>query len=148
MLFEKSMHGGRKRPAGSRPTAQCLMKKSERMRPGKNGDTAQVCTRAWSTADTCGHASACKCACAKAHARECEHNEHDVHACVGIHALAHTQACASRMRACHTKRADEGYQCARLGSILNVCERECAVITHTSKAHVPSCASVAMQMYV
>ena len=51
------------------------------------------------------------------HARECEHNKHDVRARACLH--AHTVA--SRMRTCKKKRAEEGQQSARL----SVCECAC-----------------------
>jgi len=66
-----------------------------------------------------GHAGACMGECNKVQARECENNEHDVHA------FAHTQACTSRMCTCKKKRPEEGQQSARLGLNLSVCECAC-----------------------
>jgi len=80
------MHWDRKGPAGSSPTAQCLMRKSVHSERMKNDHTAQVHTWA-SIADACGHASACMSECHNLHVQECEHNKHDVQARVCLRAF-------------------------------------------------------------
>ena len=71
---------------------------------------------------SCGCAGACMCKCNNVHARECEHNKHDVRARACLHELTHS---SSRMYTCKKKRAEEGQQSARLGSSLSVCECAC-----------------------
>ena len=70
---------------------------------------------------SCGCAGACMCKCNNVHARECEHNKHDMRAL----ACLHTHTVASRMGTCKKKRAEEGQHSARLGSSLSVCECAC-----------------------
>ena len=72
---------------------------------------------------SCGCAGACMCKCNNVHARECEHNKHDVRARACLHELTHTVG--SRMCTCKKQRAEEGQQSARLGSSLSVCECAC-----------------------
>ena len=76
-----------------------------------------------SRGQSCGCAGACTCKCNNVHARECEHNKHDVRARACLHTFTHAEA--SRMCTCKKKRAEEGQQSARLGSSLRVCECAC-----------------------
>jgi len=56
-----------------------------------------------------GHAGACMSKCNKVHARECEHNEHDVYV------FALTQACTSRMCVCQRKKSRRRMLACALG---------------------------------
>ena len=65
---------------------------AETMRADKSRTICESEVAMKSRRQSCGCAGACTCKCNNVHARECEHNKHDVRARACLHTFTHTVA--------------------------------------------------------